>query len=152
MKVEIREVSGMIEVYKGTIYLKFPKTLQFTDTDLWISIEGRKCVIGLSDFQAELLGDITEISLPLEEQIVEPDLEIGVIEGSRDIFGIISPIRGQILARNPLVLSKPYLTNTDPYGEGWLLKMDGRVETKILTTREYVKLVEERLLREKKPL
>lgn len=150
MRVEIREVSEWIEVHTGTIVLKFPKNLQFAETDIWISIEGRKCVIGLSAYQVEMLGDITEITLPIEERVVEPGEEIGVIESSGEVFGIISPIRGRILTRNLIVLSKPYQINTDPYGEGWLLKIEGKVEARILTTREYCKLVEQRLLQRKK--
>ncbi len=139
----------MIEVTMGAVNLKFPKTFQFTETGLWISIEGSKCVIGLSAYLVETLGDITEITLPLEQQFVEPDEEIGVAESSSDVFGIISPIKGRVLARNPVILSKPYLINVDPYGEGWLLKIEGQVEKRILTTREFVKIVEKNLLKQK---
>jgi len=96
----------------------------FTPGHEWVRVEGRKLVIGFSDYAQANFGDALSVELPEPgDHHYEFNEEIGAVEGDASTREIRAPLSGFITAINTRLLSHPELLNQDPYGEGWLAEM-----------------------------
>ncbi|MHA1262981.1 MAG: glycine cleavage system protein GcvH, partial [Candidatus Freyarchaeota archaeon] len=110
-------------------------------------------VVGITDYFQLLLGDVLFVNLPDEGSEIDTTEEIGELESVKAVLDIYSPVSGRVLEVNPRLEEEPELLNTDPYGEGWLLKVEPHnLEedlSKLMSAEEYAKLVERKIREER---
>ncbi len=104
--------------------MNFPEGLKYTKDHEWIKVEGNVGTIGITDFAQSELGDIVFVD-------VDPDLEevtfgesFGTIEAVKTVSDLYSPCTGKVLEINPKLEDEPQIINGDPYGEGWIIKVE----------------------------
>jgi len=139
--------------YLQTVVDKFEfrvlKGYYYTRDDLWVSPEGAKVRIGVTDYLQRTVGDIGFVEISKPFSTVEKQAEIGTLETAKTTISLLSPIGGQIEEVNEKLAEKPELVNSDPYGEGWLALLtphDSEDELKeLLSAEDYFKLMLERL-------
>lgn len=100
-----------------------PKELKYTKDHEWVRIEGDLAVVGITDHAQEALGDITYVELPDEDAEMDAGETFGVVESVKAASDIYMPLSGTIEAVNSELESSPETVNSDPYGEGWLIKV-----------------------------
>ena len=125
--------------------MQFPENLRYTKEHEWILIEEDKATIGITEFAQSELGDIiyVETQKPSTKEITK-DAVFGSVEAVKTVSDLFMPISGKILETNPLMDTNPELVNTDPYGEGWMVKISiaNPQETEdLLTAEQYKALV-----------
>jgi glycine cleavage system H protein len=102
-----------------------PKDCKYTQEHEWIRPEpGNKGSIGLTDYAQSQLGDIVYLDLPAPGTQVEQSKKIGEVESVKAVSDIFSPVSGQVLEINQTVIDEPGLVNEDPYGAGWLVRLE----------------------------
>jgi glycine cleavage system H protein len=103
----------------------FPKDLKYTKNDEWIRVEDEVGTVGLTDYAQDQLSDIVylEITVSAGDSISRGD-EVGEIESVKAAAEIYVPVDGQVSQINAGIVDEPEIINSDPYGEGWLLKLD----------------------------
>ena len=97
---------------------------KYSATHEWVVEEGGTATIGISDFAQAQLGDVVFLELPKVGDKVTAGASFGVIESVKAASDLYSPVSGTILELNPKLEKSPDLVNSDPYGEGWLLKIE----------------------------
>ncbi len=102
---------------------KTPVELQYSKSHEWIKIEGEEAAIGISDYAQNSLGDVVYIDLPEAGTELEAGTVFGAIESVKAASDLYMPVAGEILAVNDALLNQPELINSDPYGEGWMIKI-----------------------------
>lgn len=102
---------------------KTPDDLQYAKTHEWIRIEGGEATIGITDYAQDALGDVVYVELPEVGNEYEAGSNFGAIESVKAASDIYLPVAGTITAVNDAVVNTPELLNSDPYGEGWLVKI-----------------------------
>ena len=119
------------------------KDLKYTKEHEWIKIEGDTATVGITDFAQSNLGDIVYVEL--EEGLeVEKDEVFGSIEAVKTVSDLFIPMSGEVIEINELIEDSPELVNSDPYGDGWLVKvqLSNLDETEdLLSLEEYEKLI-----------
>lgn len=104
---------------------KVPKELRYTQTHEWVRVEDDgTAVIGMTDHAQAQLGELVLVELPDLNVKVDAGDEVGVVESVKAASDIYSPLSGKILAVNEDLEEAPSLVNSDPYGDGWLYKLD----------------------------
>lgn len=102
-----------------------PKECKYTKEHEWIRPEpGAKGNMGLTDYAQSQLGDIVFLDLPAPGTQVEQSQKMGEVESVKAVSDILSPISGQVLEVNQTVIDEPVLVNQDPYGNGWLVRLE----------------------------
>lgn len=124
--------------------MTFPENLRYTKDHEWIRLEGDVATIGVTDFAQQELGDIVYVEIETTGKTLSAESVFGSVEAVKTVSDLFLPITGTINEVNPALESKPELVNTDPYGEGWMIKMT--VENpddvnKLMNKEEYEKLV-----------
>ena len=114
------------------------KDLLYTDTHEWVRVEDDIAVIGITDFAQEQLGDITYVELPQVGDVLEAGQEMGSVESVKAASELYSPVSGEVVEINVDLEGAPEKVNTDPYGEGWMLRVRLAAEpTGLLAPEEY---------------
>ena len=103
--------------------MQFPKELKYSKDHEWIRIEADIAVIGITSFAQRELGDIVFIDIDTEGEELEKDEVFGSIGAVKTVSDLFMPINGKILAFNEKLINEPELINTDPYVEGWIVKI-----------------------------
>ena len=98
--------------------------MKFTEEHEWLRVEGDLVVVGITEHASSQLGDIVFIELPDEGTIVSKDDEIVVIESVKAASDILSPLDGQIVEVNEMLVDEPSKVNEDPVGDAWFFKME----------------------------
>lgn len=98
-----------------------PKDLLFTSEHAWIKVDGDQARVGLTRYAQSDMGDILLIELPEIGKHVEKGDDIGLVETAKAVSDLYSPISGEVLEVNQVILKKPELITRDPYGEGWMI-------------------------------
>ncbi|ELY56559.1 MULTISPECIES: glycine cleavage system protein GcvH [Natronococcus] len=96
--------------------------------------------VGITDFAQDELGDVVFVELPDEGDSVAQDEEFGVVESIKAVSDLYAPVGGEVLAVNEALFDSPELVNDDPFGEGWMLEIEGADETELeelLSADEY---------------
>ena len=103
--------------------MNVPSELRYTKTHEWVRLEKGVAIIGITDFAQEQLGDLTYVELPAVGENVEAQSEVAVVESVKAAADIYAPIDGTITEVNKKLEDQPELINTDPFGDGWLFKL-----------------------------
>lgn len=103
--------------------MNFPTNLRYTKDHEWIRLDGDTAVIGITDFAQKELGDIVYVEIETAGKNLEAESIFGTVEAVKTVSDLFLPVAGTITEVNPALAAKPELVNTDPYGEGWMIKM-----------------------------
>jgi glycine cleavage system H protein len=124
------------------ITMNIPDGLKYTKDHEWIKIDGKNAIVGITDFAQEELGDIVYIDITSVGQEIDEHQVFGTVEAVKTVSDLFMPISGKVLEVNPLLDASPEKVNEDPYGEGWMIKMEikGSVND-LLTAAQYKELI-----------
>lgn len=100
-----------------------PANLRYTKDHEWVSLEGNIATIGITDFAQSELGDIVYIDISTKGKSLAAEEVFGTVEAVKTVSDLFLPVKGTITEINPLLESQPELVNSDPYGQGWMIKM-----------------------------
>ena len=114
----------------------FPKDLLYTPEHEWVD-DGDPAKVGITDTATEALGDIVYVELPSVGDQVRAGEVCGEIESTKSVSELFSPVNGEVIAINTAVVDDPALVNSDPYGEGWLIKVAVDAPAELLSPEEY---------------
>jgi glycine cleavage system H protein len=103
--------------------MNFPDNLKYTAEHEWIRVEGNEAIVGISEFAQSELGDIVFVDIHTVGQSVAKDGIFGSVEAVKTVSDLFLPVTGTILEVNPALNNAPELVNSDPYGEGWMVKI-----------------------------
>jgi len=103
--------------------MNFPENLRYTKDHEWVKLEGDVATIGVTDFAQQELGDIVYVEIETKGKSLAAETVFGSVEAVKTVSDLFLPISGTINEVNPALESQPELVNTDPYGEGWMIKM-----------------------------
>ena len=105
--------------------MTFPADLRYTKDHEWIKlVDGNTAIIGITDFAQRELGDIVFVDINTVGKSLEAEQIFGTIEAVKTVSDLFSPVAGTILEVNAALNNNPELVNTDPYGEGWMVKIE----------------------------
>jgi glycine cleavage system H protein len=118
---------------------------RYSKTHEWVTVDGKTATIGITDFAQSQLGDVVFLELPSTGRKLSAQEGFGVIESVKAASDLYSPVDGRIVVVNEKLSSKPELINSDPYGEGWILKVEltSDLPDDLLDEAEYKKVTEE---------
>jgi len=102
--------------------MNFPAELKYTKDHEWIKVEGNTAVIGITEFAQRELGDIVYIDISSVGKEVAKEEVFGTVEAVKTVSDLFMPLTGSVTEINPALDSQPELVNSDPYGEGWMVK------------------------------
>jgi glycine cleavage system H protein len=100
-----------------------PSDLKYTSTHEWVRVEGDIATIGVTDYAQSELGDIVYVDLPSPGRALRAEESFGSVESVKTVSDVYAPLAGEVTEVNEALSSQSELLNTDPYGQGWLLKM-----------------------------
>ncbi|MBS1510864.1 MAG: glycine cleavage system protein GcvH [Bacteroidetes bacterium] len=103
--------------------MNFPANLRYTKDHEWISIDGNTATIGITEFAQSELGDIVYVDITTKGKSLAAEEVFGTVEAVKTVSDLFLPVKGTITEINPALEAQPELVNTDPYGEGWMIKM-----------------------------
>ena len=117
---------------------------RYTKTHEWVAVDGKHVTVGITDFAQAQLGDVVFLELPKAGRKLDAREAFGVVESVKAASDLYSPVSGRITEVNDKLASKPELINSDPYGEGWILKLElsGETPTDLLDEAAYKKVTE----------
>lgn len=124
--------------------MSFPANLKYTKDHEWISLDGNTATIGITDFAQRELGDIVYVDINSTGKAMSSEDVFGTVEAVKTVSDLFLPTAGTITEVNPKLEANPELVNTDPYGEGWMVKMtvDNTDDLdKLMSAADYEKLV-----------
>lgn len=103
--------------------MNLPNNLKYTKDHEWIRIEGNEAFIGITDFAQHELGDIVFVDVTCEGSTLDKEETFGSIEAVKTVSDLFMPASGEVLEFNAQLEENPALINSDPYGEGWIIKI-----------------------------
>jgi glycine cleavage system H protein len=124
--------------------MNIPANLKYTKDHEWISIDGDTAVVGITDFAQSELGDIVFVEIETVGDEVAKEEVFGTIEAVKTVSDLYMPVTGKILELNPDLDGQPDLVNTDPYGKGWMIKIQITDKSQIdslLSAEQYAGLI-----------
>lgn len=105
--------------------MNFPDDLRYTSEHEWVKMtDGNIAIVGITDFAQSELGDIVFVEIETVGQTFSANEIFGTVEAVKTVSDLFLPIGGKILEVNPALQNAPELVNNDPYGEGWMIKME----------------------------
>ncbi|MDL2285605.1 glycine cleavage system protein GcvH [Desulfovibrio sp. OttesenSCG-928-F07] len=121
--------------------MNIPADLKYVSTHEWIRIEGDIATIGITDFAQDQLGDVTFVELPAAGDTLSADQGMGSVESVKAASDLYCPVAGEVVEVNAALDSNPELVNSDPYGQGWMIKvkLSGGTDH-LISADEYAKL------------
>ena len=105
---------------------EFPADLRYTREHEWAREEDGRVIVGITDHAQDQLGDVVFVSLPEVGAEVSAGQPLGEVESTKSVSDIYSPVSGTVVEKNPEVEATPELINEDPYGRGWLVRINAR--------------------------
>jgi glycine cleavage system H protein len=104
--------------------MEFPEGLKYSKEHEWVLVEGRTATIGITEYAQEELGDIVYVELPeVGEKIVKDD-PFGAVESVKAVSDVYAPVSGAVLEINDILPDNPETINDDPYGDGWMIRVE----------------------------
>lgn len=103
--------------------MNFPDNLHYTKDHEWIKLDGDIATIGITDFAQHELGDIVYVEIESLNKPLQADEVFGTVEAVKTVSDLFSPVAGTVIEVNPILESEPEKVNSDPFGEGWMVKM-----------------------------
>jgi glycine cleavage system H protein len=103
--------------------MSIPQNLKYTKDHEWVSVDGDIATIGITEFAQGELGDIVYVEIETEGETLDQEEIFGSVEAVKTVSDLFMPISGEIIEFNTNLESNPELVNSDPYGEGWMIKV-----------------------------
>jgi glycine cleavage system H protein len=100
-----------------------PTDLRYTKDHEWVRQEGGEATVGITEYAAGQLGDIVFVELPELGRTLAQSATFGVVESVKAVSDLFAPLSGEVVAGNSALASSPELVNSDPYGEGWMIRV-----------------------------
>jgi glycine cleavage system H protein len=100
-----------------------PNDLRYTKDHEWVRVEGDEATVGITDYAAGQLGDIVFVELPDPGRTLEQFATFGVVESVKAVSDLFAPVSGEVIAGNDALTGAPELVNSDPFGEGWMVRL-----------------------------
>lgn len=125
--------------------MNIPQELKYTKDHEWVKIEGNIATIGVTDFAQSQLGDIVYVDVDTVDDSLDAEEVFGSIEAVKTVSDLFTPLSGLVIELNQDIEDQPELVNTDPYGDGWIIKIEMSNESEIedlLSAEDYAKLTE----------
>jgi glycine cleavage system H protein len=122
----------------------YPRDYLYSREHEWLRVEDDLCVVGITEFAQQELGEVVFVELPEIGQVFDANDELGTIESVKAVAEVFTPVAGEVVEINDAVVDDPELLNEDPHGEGWLIKVrfssadDLKVMMKAEEYEEYV--------------
>jgi glycine cleavage system H protein len=101
-----------------------PSDLRYTKDHEWVRVDGDTATIGVTDYAASQLGDVVFVDLPVVGRSVDQFATFGVVESVKAVSDLYAPVSGEVVDVNGDLAAKPELVNSDPFGEGWMIRVE----------------------------
>ncbi len=124
--------------------MNFPEGLKYTKDHEWVRVEGSIAYIGITEFAQHELGDIVYVDINTLDKDVNQEDIFGTVEAVKTVSDLFMPIQGKVIEINARLDANPELVNTDPYGEGWMVRVamaDAKQAGELLSAADYKALV-----------
>ena len=124
--------------------MQFPADLRYTKDHEWIKLDGTTATIGITDFAQSELGDIVYLDINTVGKSLAAEAVFGTVEAVKTVSDLFLPMAGTITEVNPALANNPELVNSDPYGEGWMVKVtvnNAADFEQLLSSEAYAQLV-----------
>lgn len=125
--------------------MKIPKDLKYTNDHEWVKIDGDIAIVGITDFAQGELGDIVYVEVETVDETLDREEVFGTVEAVKTVSDLFAPLSGEIIEFNQSLEDEPEKVNSDPYGEGWMIKIrysDASQLDELLSAEEYSEVVE----------
>lgn len=125
--------------------MKMPEHLKYTNEHEWISVDGDVATVGITSFAQGELGDIVFVEIETEGETLDKGETFGTIEAVKTVSDLFMPVGGKVLEFNQALESAPELVNKDPFGAGWLIKIEVSDPTELddlLSSEQYQSMLE----------
>ena len=103
--------------------MNIPSNLKYSKDHEWVRVEGDTAYIGITDFAQSELGEIVIVDITTEGETLDSEAVFGSIEAVKTVSDLFMPVGGEVSEVNPKLEDNPELVNSDPYGEGWMIKV-----------------------------
>lgn len=103
--------------------MSVPTDLRYTRDHEWVRVDGDEATVGITQYAADQLGDIVFVELPDTGRALEGARPFGVVESVKAVSDLFAPLAGEVAAVNDALTGAPELVNSDPYGEGWMVRL-----------------------------
>ena len=126
--------------------MEFPEDLKFSKEHEWVLVKGSVATVGITDYAQDQLGDIVFVELPAVGDKVSKEDAFGVVESVKAVSDIYAPVSGKVVEVNDDLPENPEMLNEDPYGDGWIIKIemsDPEEIQDLMTAAEYEEYVAE---------
>ena len=123
--------------------MSVPEDLQYTKSHEWVRMEDGVATVGITDHAQDELGDVVFVELPETGATLAPGDSFGAVESVKAVSDLYAPVGGEVVEVNGTLEDSPEKINEDPYGEGWILKLQISDEGDLLSAADYEKLLEE---------
>ena len=104
--------------------MEIPNDLLYTIEHEWVRLKDNRAIVGITDFAQGQLGDVVFVELPAEGTELIKENTFGVVESVKTVSDVYAPVSGKVVAVNKDLESQPELVNSDPYGKGWMIKIE----------------------------
>ena len=118
-------------------------TLKYTADHEWVAVDGDVATVGITAYAADKLGDVVFVELPDVGSTVASGVVVGEIESTKSVGELFAPVDGEVIETNDAVVASPELVNSDPFGEGWLIRVRFAELPDLLDAAQYAALVGE---------
>ncbi len=120
-----------------------PADLQYTAEHKWVRLEGDVATVGITQYAADALGDVVYVDLPKVGSSVTSGSIVGEVESTKSVGELYAPLDGEVVEANDAVVDAPETINSDPYGDGWLVKVRVSETPTLMSADEYRALIGE---------
>lgn len=124
--------------------MNIPADLKYTKDHEWVKIERDTATVGITDFAQKELGDIVYVEVETLDQTLDKDEVFGTVEAVKTVSDLFLPLSGEVIAFNDALESTPETVNSDPYGDGWMIKIkiaDQAQVSELLDSNQYKELI-----------
>ena len=124
--------------------MNFPDNLKYTKDHEWVLVEGNTVTVGITEFAQGELGDIVFVDIPSEGETLNEQEVFGTVEAVKTVSDLYMPVSGEVTELNEKLEDSPELINSDPYGDGWMVKItlsDTKQLDSLMTPEAYSDMV-----------
>jgi glycine cleavage system H protein len=125
--------------------MKIPADLKYTEDHEWVRVEGNTAVVGITDYAQNELGDVVFVEIESEGEELDKGETFGTVEAVKTVSDLFMPVGGKVAEVNEALADEPELVNKDPYGKGWMIKIelnDSSETDELFSAEDYKKMIE----------
>lgn len=125
--------------------MNIPANLKYTKDHEWVKLDGDIAIVGITDFAQSQLGDIVFVDIQTEGETLDKDEVFGAVEAVKTVADVLMPLSGEVLEFNTVLEDAPEKVNSDPYGDGWMIKVkisDPAQINELLSDDDYKSLIQ----------